>query len=157
VTDSATAGQDAVSLGDAGPMIVGIVRLPDCTPDRALAAFTDPVVLASWWRGELITDLLPGGQYSVLFPAIPARLAGQVISYVPGSSLWFSWAWEDTPHHPDSAVIVRAEPADGGGAVLTIAHGPHTDDEAGRAAHAVHWAGWEFFLPRLPAAVASSG
>ncbi|MGB6454711.1 MAG: hypothetical protein WBH47_09505 [Streptosporangiaceae bacterium] len=27
------------------------------------------------------------------------------------------------------------------------------DDTAGRAAHAEHWAGWEFFLPRLPAAV----
>jgi uncharacterized protein YndB with AHSA1/START domain len=157
VADGATAGQDAVSLSNAGLMIVGTVRLPDCAPDQALAAFTDPVVLARWWRGELIADLVPGGQYSVSFPAIPARLAGQVISYVPGSYLWFSWAWEDTPHRPESAVIVRAQPADGGGAVLTIEHGPHTDDEAGQAAHAEHWAGWEFFLPRLPAAVASSG
>ena len=68
----------AVELRDAGPLIVATVRLADCDPWRAMAAFTDPVVLSRWWRGELIADLVAGGEYSVSFPAIPARLAGRV-------------------------------------------------------------------------------
>jgi uncharacterized protein YndB with AHSA1/START domain len=33
-------------------MIVATVALPGCPPHRALAAVTDPAVLALWWRGE---------------------------------------------------------------------------------------------------------
>jgi len=154
-SDVAGAAQtgELVKIIDSGPMIVATVFLPDCEPGRALAAFTDPAVLARWWRGELTVDLVAGGQYSVSFPAVPARLAGHLVSYVPGISLEFSWVW-DGDDGPPSTVTVRAAVAeDERSAVLTIEHGPHGEDEAGRIAHAEHWAGWEFFLPRLPAAV----
>jgi uncharacterized protein YndB with AHSA1/START domain len=142
-----------VSITDSGPMIVATVALPGCEPGRALAAFTDPAVLARWWRGELTADLVQGGQYSVSFPTIPARMAGHVVSYLQGRSLEFTWAW-DGADEPPSAVTVRAEPADAAGStVLTVEHGPHREDEAGRKAHAAHWEGWEYFLARLPAAV----
>jgi uncharacterized protein YndB with AHSA1/START domain len=155
VDEGTEAGQDEVEITDRGPMIIATVRLATCPPDRALAAFTDPAVLARWWRGTLTAELVPGGQYSVSFPAIAARLAGRVIDYAPGRSLRFSWAWDGADDRPPSTVTVRAEPADGHpGTLLTIEHGPHGDDDAGRIAHAEHWAGWEFFLPRLPAAVA---
>jgi uncharacterized protein YndB with AHSA1/START domain len=148
------AGAGLVAITDSGPMIVATVALPRCEPGRALAAFTDPVVLARWWRGELTADLVPGGNYTVSFPKIPARMVGNVVSYVPGRSLEFSWAW-DGEDEPPSTVTVRAEPADAGGStVLKVEHGPHGEDEAGRTAHALHWEGWEFFLPGLPAAVA---
>jgi len=156
VTDSTETGRCALALADAGPMIVATVRLPDCAREQALAAFTDAAVLARWWRGELAADLVPGGQYRVAFPAVPAELAGRVLGYVPGSVLRFSWAWAGEEERPASTVTVSAQPADGPDeTVLTIEHGPHADDEAGRAAHAEHWAGWEFFLPRLAAAVAA--
>jgi uncharacterized protein YndB with AHSA1/START domain len=143
-----------VAVTDSGPVIVATVALSGCEPARALAAFTDPVVLARWWRGELAADLVPGGHYTVSFPKIPARMVGNVVSYVPGRSLEFSWAW-DGEDEPPSTVTVRAEPADAGGStVLTVEHGPHGEDEAGRKAHSEHWEGWEFFLPGLPAAVA---
>jgi uncharacterized protein YndB with AHSA1/START domain len=151
----ADAGQGAgrgagVELADAGPVIVATVRLEGCDAGRALSAFTDPAVLARWWRGELTADLAPGGQYSVSFPAIGARLAGQVLRYESGRLLEFSWGW-DGEDGPPSTVVVRAEPgAAAGSAVLTIEHGPHDDDEAGRIAHQEHWDGWEFFLPALP-------
>ena len=149
----AASSSGTVELRDAGPMIVATVRLPAAAPGRALAAFTDPVVLARWWRGELTAELVPGGEYGVAFPAIGARLAGRVLSYVPGRLLEFSWAW-DGDDGPPSAVSVRAEPAPGGpGAVLTIEHGPHGRDEAGQKGHAEHWEGWEFFLPRLASAI----
>jgi hypothetical protein len=41
---------DAVDIRDAGPMIVATVLLPHCTPERALAALTDPAVFSRWWR-----------------------------------------------------------------------------------------------------------
>jgi hypothetical protein len=120
-----------VTIVDSGPMIIATVRLPGCEASQALAAFTDRAVLAHWWRGELTTDL------------------------APGRSLEFSWAW-DGDGGPPSTVSVRAESVPDGGAVaLIVEHGPHDDDEAGRTAHDEHWAGWQFFLPRLPAAVGS--
>ena len=80
-------------------------------------------------------------------------MAGHVVSYVPGRSLEFSRAW-DGDDEPLSTVTVRAEPAVGGDStVLTVEHGSHGEDEAGRTAHALHREGWEHFLPRLQAAV----
>jgi uncharacterized protein YndB with AHSA1/START domain len=146
----------SVLLVDAGPMIVATVRLAGCGAGQALSAFTDPAVLTRWWHGELTAELVRGGEYSVAFPAIPARLAGRVLRYRPGRLLEFSWAWEGDDG-PPSTVVVRTEPGDGDtSAVLTIEHGPHGSDEAGRIAHQEHWDGWEFFLPRLPAAVSGS-
>ena len=143
---------DGLSIADAGPMIVASVAVGGCSPQRALAAFTDPAVLARWWRGELAADLVAGGRYVVSFPAIGAALTGEVRQYDPAALLEFSWSWDDAP--PDSTVTVRASAGQAGGAVLTIEHGPHADDEAGRAAHQEHWDGWQFFLPRLPDATA---
>jgi len=143
---------DAVHIADAGAVIVATVWLADCDPDQALTAFTDPAVLLRWWRGELTADLVPDGEYTVRFPAIPARLTGRVLGYTPADSLVFSWSWEDEPPDSTVAIRVRAEP-DGNGTVLTIEHGPHREDEAGQTAHAEHRAGWEFFLPRLRAAI----
>jgi uncharacterized protein YndB with AHSA1/START domain len=156
MTDSTESDQSAVTITDTGPMIVATVALPGCPCERALAAFTDPAVLARWWRGELTAELVPGGRYRVAFPAIPAELTGRVVSYVPGSMLRFSWAWDGEDWRPASTVTVSVRLADASDAsVLTIEHGPHGDDGAGRKAHAEHWEGWEFFLPRLPAAVAA--
>ncbi len=144
-----------VSIADAGPMIVATVTLPDCTPAAALAAFTDPGVLARWWRGELAVDLATGGRYTVAFPAMGATLTGTVLSYDPAGGLEFSWSWDGQA--PDSTVVVRASAGPGDGSTrMIIEHGPHADDAAGRTAHQEHSDGWEFFLPRLPAAVAAS-
>lgn len=154
MTDSIGSDESAVAITDAGPMIVATVELPGCSPEQALTAFTDPAVLARWWPGELTAELVPGGQYSVAFAAIPAVMTGHVVSYVAGGTLEFSWAWAGENWRPASTVTVSAQPADDADTtVLTIEHGPHPDDEAGRTAHAEHVEGWEFFLPRLPAAV----
>lgn len=146
------AQESGVEIADAGSMIVATVWLPGCSPKQALSAFTDPAVLRRWWRGELTADLMPGGQYSVSFPAIPARLAGRVLGYEPDGLLAFSWAW-DGEDEPPSTVRVTAQAIRDGSAVLTVEHGPHEDDEPGRTAHRLHWEGWEYFLPGLPAAL----
>ena len=141
-----------VHLRDQGPMIVATIVLPGCTPERALSAFTDPGLLASWWRGELTAELVPGGEYCVFFEAIPARLTGRVLGYQPASSLAFSWAWEGEDSTA-SAVTITAASASAGAARLTIEHGPYSQDEAGQNVHTEHWTGWEYFLPRLQAAL----
>jgi uncharacterized protein YndB with AHSA1/START domain len=152
MADNAGSAASTIEISDDGPMIVATVRLA-VSPEQALTAFTHPAVLARWWRGELTTDLVPGGEYCVSFPAVPARLTGLVRSYKPGELLEFSWAWEGE-EEPPSTVRVTVQP-DGSQTLLRIDHGPHEDDEPGRTAHRLHWEGWEYFLPNLPAAVAA--
>ena len=41
-----------VTVVDAGSMVRAALLLPGCPPERALAAFTDPVTLRQWWGGE---------------------------------------------------------------------------------------------------------
>jgi uncharacterized protein YndB with AHSA1/START domain len=140
---------EPVSLADDGPLLRATVRLPGCTAERALAAFTDPAQLAQWWGGALDVDLVPGGPYVIRFPQVPATMTGQVRAWVPGERLEFAWAWAHDPDAAPRTVTVRA--SDGPVAVLAIAHGPHGDSEEGRRARAEHRAGWEHFLPRLAA------
>ncbi len=145
-------GMDAVRIVDDGPMIVAKVTLPGCRPDRALSAFTEPELVSRWWNGELTAVLSPGGEYVVAFPAIEARLTGTVLQYEAGGLLEFSWSWDNLP--PDSTVLASAEPGPAAGsALLTIRHGPHAADDAGRTAHQEHWDGWHYFLPRLTTAL----
>jgi uncharacterized protein YndB with AHSA1/START domain len=141
---------DAIDIRDDGPMIVATALRPDCTPERALAAFTDPARVSSWWRGHLTAELKPGGDYIVEFAAIPAKLTAQILSFDPGNSLGFTWSWNN--ESPDSTVQITVERGpDATSALLRLKHGPHSDDEPGRLAHQEHWDGWQYFLPRLVA------
>jgi uncharacterized protein YndB with AHSA1/START domain len=142
-----------VTLRDEGPMIVATVLLPECTPHRALSAFTDPTLVSQWWRGELTTSLEPGSDYHVAFPAINATLHGQVVSHEPGQSLEFTWTWAGEDVAPSKVQIAVAGGDKPDSVVLTVIHGPHSDDEPGRRSHQEHWEGWEYFLPRLATAV----
>jgi uncharacterized protein YndB with AHSA1/START domain len=149
-----------VTVTDDGPVLRATVLLDGCSPDRALAAFTDPAVLARWWGGELTAELSPGGIYSVWFAKLEARMTGEVLSYAPGSRLDFRWGWEHEPGPQVRTVTVRAEPAGSGrsgptGAVLTVEHGPYGVGEGEAAARAEHREGWEFFLPRLAGVLAA--
>src|SRR5580704_3830890 len=69
-----------IRIHDDGPMIVATVALPDCTPDRALAAFTEGAAVSRWWRGDLKAQPAEGGPYTIDFPAISAGLTGRVVS-----------------------------------------------------------------------------
>jgi uncharacterized protein YndB with AHSA1/START domain len=128
-----------VAVEDAGPVLQAVVRLPGCTAAQALSAFTDPVLVTTWWRGELSTDLAAGGRYLVRFPGLGRTMTGQVVGYQPGASLEFSWSWDEVPE-PGRTVAVTA--ADGAPATLTLVHGRYGDGEAELAARAEHRAGW---------------
>jgi uncharacterized protein YndB with AHSA1/START domain len=141
-----------VTVRDDGPVLRAEVLLPGCSPGRALQAFTAPDLLARWWgNAELTAELTPGGRYDVWFAGVPARMTGRVLRYEPASVLEFSWAWEHQPELAPSSVAVEVAAAGDGTTALWIEHGPHAEDEAGRAARAEHREGWEYFLPRLQA------
>jgi uncharacterized protein YndB with AHSA1/START domain len=146
----------SVTVRDDGPALRAELLLPGCSPERALQAFTVPDLLARWWgHAELTAELRPGGRYDVWFAGIPARMTGRVLRYQPASVLEFSWAWEHQPELPPSSVTVEVGAAGDGSTALGIEHGPHSEDEAGRAARAGHREGWEHFLPRLAALLTS--
>jgi len=147
--EAGTVGSPVV-IEDAGTVLRAVVTLPGCAAGRALAAFTDPVLLARWWGGELAADLVVGGQYLVRFPSLHRALTGRVVSYEPPTVLEFIWAWdgEDEPGRTVTVTAGQAQPA-----TLTVVHGPYGDAVSERAARAEHRAGWEHFLPRLAATV----
>jgi uncharacterized protein YndB with AHSA1/START domain len=145
-----------VSVTDDGPMVRAVARLPGCSPDIALAAFTDAGVLNRWWASaELTADLVPRGRYTVRFAAIGKVMDGRVVGYEPGRYLEFSWAWTHAADDPPRTVTVTAI-SEGDGTLLTVVHGPHGDDERELAARGEHREGWEFFLPRLATVVSGS-
>jgi uncharacterized protein YndB with AHSA1/START domain len=118
------------------------------TPERALAAFTDPELVRRWWTAELTTQLVPGGEYLARFPALGQTMIGVVEEYVPGHLLAFTWGWS---HQPEAAgrygVIVSVGP----GTRLELVHAPRAGVRvaADDPAPGEHREGWEHFLPRL--------
>jgi uncharacterized protein YndB with AHSA1/START domain len=141
-------------IDDDGPDVLASVQLTDCDPGRVLAAFTDPALLAQWWRADLETDLTPGGPYLVRFPSQDLTMRGEVVSYEPGQSLEFTWGWAHEPTAPRRTVRVQVSGAPV--TTLVIRHGPHGDSEAELAERAGHHEGWGYFLPRLVEAVATA-
>jgi uncharacterized protein YndB with AHSA1/START domain len=141
--------ENTVTVVDDGPAVRAVVRLPGCSPENALAAFTDPALLATWWgRAELTADLVPGGRYVVRFAALDQTMTGEVVGYAAGHFLEFRWAWAHLPDEPSRVVTVTVD-GQPDVTVLTVVHGPHGDDESERAARQGHREGWEYFLPRL--------
>jgi uncharacterized protein YndB with AHSA1/START domain len=141
----------SVTVEDVGPALRATVKLPGCTAEQWLSAFTDPERVARWWGGELSTDLVVGGPYVVRFPALGQTLDGHVVGYEPARLLEFTWSW-DSADRPRRTVVVRAAPN-----TLTITHGPHGDTREERAARAEHRAGWESFLPKLVTSLGPHG
>lgn len=135
--------------------------LPGVRPERALAAFTEPDLVRDWWAAELTAQLVPGGEYLARFPALGQTMIGVVEEYLPGRLLAFTWGWS---HQPEAAgrygVTVSAASAalaEGAGTRFDLVHAPRpgVSVPAGDPAPGEHREGWEYFLPRLAAALTS--
>lgn len=133
--------------------------LPGVRPEHALAAFTEPELVREWWGAELTAQLVPGGEYLARFPALGQTMIGVVEEYLPGRLLAFTWGWS---HQPEAAgrygVLVAtgsARLAEGPGTRLDLVHAPRAGAlvPAGDPAPGEHREGWEYFLPRLAAAL----
>jgi uncharacterized protein YndB with AHSA1/START domain len=133
--------------------------LPGVWPERALAAFTDPDLVRDWWTAELTAQLLPGGEYLARFPALGQTMIGVVEEYLPGRLLAFTWGWSHQPEaagrYGVSVSTASAHLAEGLGTRLDLVHAPRPGAVVppGDPAPAEHREGWEYFLPRLAAAL----
>ena len=136
-----------VALRTAGAA-VGTLRRQVVTPlDRRTAwrCWTDPDLVAAWWRAQRArVDLRIGGRYELEFlrdaPAGSRGTEGsQILSYVPGTMLSFSW--NAPPHLSMRGILtwvsVTFEPVRGGTRVRV----EHTGFGAGP-----HWVEYRHYL-----------
>ncbi len=138
-----------------GAGLTATLTLPGRAPAAALAAFTEPEILRAWWPGELTTALRRGGPYRVHFAPLRQTMTGVIEAYTPGECLVFTWGWA---HEMQLAgrflvtVLVHGKPD---ATVLELHHGPRPGAGVTPRPGEVegHLEGWEYFLPRLAAAV----
>ena len=146
-----------------GPRVAVVRRVLPAPPHVVFDEWLDPEGMTEWMcprparAVKIVLEPVVGGALRIDIEDSAASLyvTGQFIELDRPRRLRFSWSCSDwTDPAVQSEVTVILEDHGTGQTLMTIEHGPHDDDEAGRAAHAEHWAGWEFFLPRLPGAVA---
>lgn len=141
-----------------GPQWLTIRQDIPCTgPENLLRWFLDPDLLTRWWSQDATVEPIVGGRWTIAWPSLERVLDGQIAA-ISATSLVVSWVWTHEPELPARALIVRAEPA-ADGATLGILQGPYRQsrdfpgEDEDRAAHVE---GWEYFLPRLVAAIVSA-
>jgi uncharacterized protein YndB with AHSA1/START domain len=139
------------------PREVRLTRLVPAPVEDVFAAWTDPVVLSSWWgAGEnevsfVETDPRPGGTYRLIVRTpdeVRFVLRGTYVEVDPPHRLSFTWEWEagGPGDSVTSQVTVELRPA-GDATELVLTHGGFPDD----AIAAPYGRGWEPPLARLVA------
>jgi uncharacterized protein YndB with AHSA1/START domain len=153
------AGRYELALASDAAAVTAELLLPGVPPGRALAAFTDPELVRSWWTAELTVRLAAGGEYLARFPALGQTMIGVVEEYEPGHLLAITWGWSRQPEAAGRyGVTVSAGSTalgEGPGTRLEVVHAPRAgvviapDDPA----PGEHLAGWGHFLPRMAASL----
>lgn len=132
-------------------------KYPSIAPDMLFEYWTRPSLLQQWW--PQVADLEPrvGGSYHFSWPEMGWHLRGRYLTRDASRRLAFTWRWDhDEASDPERIVTVDFVALPGAGARLRLTHGPYAatpEDQLLRLEH--HLAGWQHFLPRLAAAVAS--
>jgi uncharacterized protein YndB with AHSA1/START domain len=123
---------------------------PDRAPALLFACWTQPELLQQWWPPAAEIEPRLGGIYHFTWPARDWHLRGRYTVFVPERQLAFTWHWDHDPADASTTQVnVAFYPSLGGGAVLTLIHGPYPDTPAGRDLRAEHLDGWTQFLTRL--------
>ena len=125
------------------------------SPEGLMRWFIDPSLLNRWWAPAVTVAPVVGGTWEMAWPSLSRVLTGQIVELTP-TSLIVSWVWSNEPTLPARVLVVRSEPS-ADGVVLRLSQGPYRQSEAfpdEDADRASHIEGWEFFLPKLQAAIA---
>lgn len=133
-----------------GPVrVVTLSRGFAAPADDVWDACTDPERLARWFL-PVAGDLRPGGRYRIEGMGV----GGAVERCDPPRS--FALTWES--RGDVSRVVVRLEPASGGGTTLTLHHTGHTDDAFwARFGPGATGVGWELMLLGLAGHLGADG
>jgi uncharacterized protein YndB with AHSA1/START domain len=122
-------------------------------PDIVFAMFTDPALLVRWLGDTAELDPVPGGVFRFTLGDEDA-CRGHYVELDPPHRVTFTWGWERAEAIPvpagSTAVTVELTPTDHG-THLTLTHRGVEGDIAALHAH-----GWERFLSRLSAVIASA-
>ena len=125
------------------------IRLETST-ERAIAYWLDPSLIVRWMGDRAEIDPRPGGRWRLEYGNRYVA-AGEIVELDIPRRLVLTWGWEkgEAGSIPAGAsrVEVTFEP-DGAGTLMRLRHlDLPTTERAG------HTEGWDFFLPRLEAAV----
>lgn len=126
------------------------------SPQELLRWFIDPSLLKQWWAPAVTVDPVIGGTWEMAWPSLARVLTGQIVEMTP-TSLIVSWVWANEPTLPARVLVIRSE-LSADGATLRLLQGPYRQSEAfpeEDADRTSHIEGWEFFLPKLQAAIIS--
>jgi uncharacterized protein YndB with AHSA1/START domain len=118
--------------------------------ERAIAYWLDPKLIVQWMGDRAEIDARPGGRWRLEYGNRYVA-AGEILELDIPRRLLLSWGWEkgEPGSIPAGAsrVEVTFEP-DGAGTRMRLRH-----FELPVGERAGHTEGWDFFLPRLEAAV----
>ena len=133
-----------------------LTRRIAAAPARVFEAWTEPRLIAGWWRPmpceqvDADIDLRVGGRYRIAMRALDGELhevSGEYRDIAPARRLQFTWAWRSTPERVSLVTVDLA--AEQGGTLLTLTHERFFDDEARDR----HRGGWQAVLDGLVAAL----
>lgn len=138
----------------------------DASPEVVFDVVSNPAHVRAWWPDEAEYDPEPGGAGRIGFHQGDQGTGWaqfQVVDAVPGRLFSFRWTHpEGEAPRPDNSMLVvfELEPR-GGGTLLRMTETGFREqgwDEAKVVAeYEDHVAGWDHFLPRLPAYAARVG
>ena len=124
------------------------------SPETVWEFLVDPEKIRRWKAVDASFDAHPGAGYRL--EVRPGSTAlGEVVEVDPPHRLVLTWGWEQTgdtpnPVPPGSSTVEYALVPDGDGTLLRLTHRDLPNAEACER----HAEGWDYFLPRLAAAVA---
>jgi uncharacterized protein YndB with AHSA1/START domain len=123
--------------------------LIDSSPDTVYAFLTDPAKIVAWMGKEATVDLRPGGLFRVRYNDVDI-VRGEFVDLFDNARVAMTWVWEaegaETP--PGASVVEITLTPVGEATLLRLTHRGLSDAEARS-----HAEGWDFFLPKLVAAV----
>lgn len=138
----------AVEVNTGNDVLVVRSEYPGMTPEALFRYWIDLALLTQWWPEEAEVDPREGGSYVFSWPKMDWRLRGVYTAFEPGRRLTFTWKWDHEPDTPARHVDVALAPS-GGGASMTISHGPYSQSETDQKDREGHLEGWQFFCGRL--------
>jgi uncharacterized protein YndB with AHSA1/START domain len=138
------------TVDDAEHDILREIRI-DAPPDRVFPWLVEPERIVRWMGEVANLDPRPGGVFRLSYRGGEV-VSGQVVEIESPDLLVISWGWEadGDPTPPGSSRVEFRLLPDGDGTLLQVRHSGLVPE-----ARAGHEQGWDYFLPRLEAALAA--
>jgi len=120
------------------------------SPQELFDYWVTPSLITQWWCEVAVIRPCHDGDFTLSWPKIGWELKGRYTEFDPPSKLAFTWKWNhDIEDRAALSVALSFDPVLSGGTLLTITHGPYSDDPEDQAARKGHLEGWIHFCMKL--------